>query len=692
MRRLLVPACFLVLAACGPEETHDAPGVTIAQYRAGLAMSAAGGCDTNISSGLNNQLIEELNCIQSNLLVNFSGPNVRTYSSVLPFMEAGAKADLGRATTAKNDFITISSAYRTLSQQYLLYKWWRAGGCGIQVAAVPGSSNHQSGRAIDTPNHTYWRTALGNAGWAWLGSSDVVHFDHLSSPNTASKSTLAFQRLWNKNHSTGRLTEDGVWGPNTANAMASSPTSGFAVHGCVVVTTGVVNGTITEAGTGAALAGATVTAGGQTATTAANGTFSFTLGSGTVTVTAKKTGYVDASVSRGVSLGGTVSASMSLQLVARTGVVQGTVRSGGVAIAGANVTAGGQMTTTTASGAYSLTLPAGAVTVTVSKADFATATAAAAVTAGGTATVNVELVSTAVDQPPVLQIESPASGLTVDAANVSLRGVATDDRGALISFTATLNDGAPVEVTVTGGAFELPVQLVAGDNTLVLRAVDAASQVTSVTWAGSFRAGFSGKVTRFDDEASIVVDAELTLFDTETQAIIGTTHTDLDGTYALVASQSGLARLHVEKEGFTPRDTLVQVSAEERTTLDVLMTPGDTQLIRFIEPASEGPFDQEEITVSGVVNGLEVATVTVNGVGATLIGSGFVVKIPLPEGRTVITAVAESGDGESLSASVVVKRPMSTVRGGCSSTAAIPLLGLLLLGLRGRNRRYLSVP
>jgi hypothetical protein len=53
VRAMRRPALVLavLLSACGaPEE--EQPAVTIAQYRSGLTMSGAGGCDTGIAAGL----------------------------------------------------------------------------------------------------------------------------------------------------------------------------------------------------------------------------------------------------------------------------------------------------------------------------------------------------------------------------------------------------------------------------------------------------------------------------------------------------------------------------------------------------------------------------------------------------------------------------------------------------------------
>lgn len=685
--RALAAVTLIAFASCGPDERADP--VPIARYRSGLAMSAAGGCSTSIAIGLRNQLVEELNCIQPNLMVDFTGSHTNLYSGVNPWLAAGASTALRSATTARNDFITISSAYRTVAEQYLLYKWWQAGQCGIQLASTPGASNHQSGRAIDTPNHAYWRTALTNAGWTWLGSSDTVHFDHFASANVASKSVLAFQRLWNKNNAS-KLVEDGVWGPASNAAMASSPTSGFANHGCAPVTptTGRLSGTITDAAGGAALPGVVVSAGGQTVTTGANGAFELTLGAGTFTVAASKDGYSPGSVTRAVQLGGTVSASMTLTRVATEGALRGVVRANGAPLEGVLVTAGPQMKTTAADGAFDFTLAAGPVSLVASKPAFVTQAQSVVVTAGAAVEVNVELRPSGEDLPPVVTLVSPASGLTSDLADVVITGTATDDYTSLREVSVVHNGGAPRAVQVLNGRFELPLRLLAGENVVDVTAVDSSSQPGSVAWRGSFRAGFDGLVHRYDDLAAVIGGAQLSLYEPDSDTLVGEARSDGDGRFSLVASVSGVARLHVERDGMTTRELLVTVSATERTALDLGLTPGDAPALRVIEPEFDSVHETEEVRISGVVSGLEVASVTVNGAPATLLGSGFVITVPLPQGRTVFELVAENGLGMSVRRELVVRRPMEGVQGGCSSVPGGALLALVAV-LLTRRRRFI---
>jgi hypothetical protein len=376
--------------------------------------------------------------------------------------------------------------------------------------------------------------------------------------------------------------------------------------------------------------------------------------------------------------------------VGTSATLQGTVveqSNPGTPIAGAAISVGGSTATSDASGAFQVVLPAGAVTLLVSKPGYAVHREALQLVAGQPLTVQVALALTSVDQPPVLEVSSPLSGGSVDLSRVVLVGSAVDDSGPLSSLQLVQNAGAAVTVPVVAGAFQAALQLAPGLNTLELSVTDVAGHTTTLTWTASFRAGFSGLVHRFDDASAIVVDAELTLLDPDTQVSLGTTRSGADGRYELAATGAGMKRLHVVKAGFMPRDLLVDVSADERTTLDVGLTPGDVVELRFLEPSSEGPFEVEELTVSGVVTGFELVSVTVNGVPATLLGSGFVAKVPLPEGRTELQAIAEGSGGQSVRGSVTVLRPMGAVTGGCSSSAlGAWLLGALLLCRRPRAR------
>ena len=75
-------------------------------------------------------------------------------------LPASAADSLESAAKSFNDFITINSAFCFSAEKYLLYMWYLQDICCITLAASPGSSNHEGGRAIDTSNYNYWLSNL----------------------------------------------------------------------------------------------------------------------------------------------------------------------------------------------------------------------------------------------------------------------------------------------------------------------------------------------------------------------------------------------------------------------------------------------------------------------------------------------------------------------------------------------------
>jgi len=188
-----------------------------------------GGCSTSVVVGLARQIADEVDCTSApNTLVRFTPTtSIRfTSNAVLPYLNGGAKADLVRASASGT--LRVNSGYRTLPQQYLLYRWFRAGRCGIARAATPGTSNHESARAVDLANWSSRIGAMARHGWAHDVPGDSVHFDHLSSPDIRGRDVRAFQRLWNRNHPNDRIAVDGDYGRATAARLRRAPAKGFA--------------------------------------------------------------------------------------------------------------------------------------------------------------------------------------------------------------------------------------------------------------------------------------------------------------------------------------------------------------------------------------------------------------------------------------------------------------------------------
>jgi hypothetical protein len=186
-------------------------------------------CSTSVVLGLSLQIADEVNCMMPGQLAKFAPTANIVFASqaVLPYLDLEAQAALTKA--AAGTTIRINSAFRTVAQQYLLRRWKDLGRCGITAAALPGRSNHESGRALDVANYTAVGARLRANGWDDNVAGDAVHFEHLSSADIRGADVQAFQRLWNRNNPTDLIAEDGDYGPNTEARLAKSPAGGFAV-------------------------------------------------------------------------------------------------------------------------------------------------------------------------------------------------------------------------------------------------------------------------------------------------------------------------------------------------------------------------------------------------------------------------------------------------------------------------------
>lgn len=225
-------ACFalaLVAAGCG---SADPKGEPVAWSQAGLTVGNVSGCDeSGPLDGLNHQLIAEQNCIRPNALVSFAGaPGISIGSGIYPFLEPAA-AD-GLKAAAQQTTLDVTSAFRTLAEQYLLYGWYQSGQCGITLAAVPGNSNHETGTAVDLGNYGAALSAMEGHGWTHsYPSSDPVHYDYTAggTVDLRAESVLAFQKLWNVNNPKDMIAEDGSYGPITEARVAAAPATGFPI-------------------------------------------------------------------------------------------------------------------------------------------------------------------------------------------------------------------------------------------------------------------------------------------------------------------------------------------------------------------------------------------------------------------------------------------------------------------------------
>lgn len=188
-------------------------------------------CSTAGLKGLDRQLIAEINELSPNALVDFRDLNVNCGSGVWSFLQLPAKKALAKAIAARGKKIAINSAYRTIAQQQVLFNHYKAGKCGIQIAAQPPKSNHQSGLAIDIEDYSGWKPFLEQYGWKWLGESDRVHFDFVGggTKDIRNLAVKAFQHVWNANNASDKIAVDGLFGNETEKRLNNSYVEGFGI-------------------------------------------------------------------------------------------------------------------------------------------------------------------------------------------------------------------------------------------------------------------------------------------------------------------------------------------------------------------------------------------------------------------------------------------------------------------------------
>ncbi len=488
------------------------------------------------------------------------------------------------------------------------------------------------------------------------------------------------------------------------NGTTSTPTSGK------------LTGAIYQKGnTNDRVAGAVVTVAGKSVTTGTDGLYEFVLAPGTYTASVAKAGYSSNSVSRVVTAGTTIWGSMEINTTAAAGNLKGKIFEYNPAnptdmtkaITGATVSAGGKTVVTAADGMYDFSLAPGTYTVTVTKAGWANNSVTRTVTASAViwGSVGLSTTGTADMQAPALNIAFPLDKASTDVAVLTLTGTASDNAGAVATVMLKLNGGAAQAVPVAAGKFSQQIKLGPGANILEISATDAAGNVGKDTATVTFNAGVSGFVHLVEDEASRVKNATIQLLDPATGDQIATATAGADGAFALNVMKVNTDFILVAKApGFMTHSETFTIPDDERLSVKLPLTPGedgtpDQFAINFMEPVDGSTVTAESVTVYGTVVGFEVASVTVNGQAAELIGAGgFSSTVSLVAGANLIEAVAKGTKGETLTAKMTVNRAgAGNIPGngdgnqqktGCAALPGLELAALAaLLPLLRRRRR-----
>lgn len=241
----LLPIALLVTgvavvgcAATGDAHESETDSETTSSVASELSADAtvtdavAQSCITTAVKGLATQLVDEIQCMRPGTMKRIDNvPGLKLGEAVFPYLQAPAADALTASQQVRKVPIEINSGLRTLPQQFLLYRWYKTGRCGIGLAAAPGNSNHESAIAVDIQDNAAWRSAMQGKGFRWLGASDPVHYDFTGKGTVDIRglSVQAFQRLWNRNHPDDKIGEDGKYGDDTEKRLGKSPANGFAI-------------------------------------------------------------------------------------------------------------------------------------------------------------------------------------------------------------------------------------------------------------------------------------------------------------------------------------------------------------------------------------------------------------------------------------------------------------------------------
>lgn len=246
---LVLAAVTLAVSACSGDPSAEDQGaseddISGAPGTVGHFVQHPGNCSTGVVRGLAEQVMQEVHCMKPGVFsrvtelknlrfgkgdVNADGDEEDDNAEILPLLQVPAALALAKIASTSASPITLTSAFRTMPQQFLLYQWRRRGACGLGLVAQIGKSTHESGLAVDIRDHAAHKENLTRAGFRWKGARDSVHFDYVGPGilDVTGIDVLAFQRLWNRNNPKDVIVEDGEYGPATRDRMAKTPVAGF---------------------------------------------------------------------------------------------------------------------------------------------------------------------------------------------------------------------------------------------------------------------------------------------------------------------------------------------------------------------------------------------------------------------------------------------------------------------------------
>jgi thermitase len=396
-----------------------------------------------------------------------------------------------------------------------------------------------------------------------------------------------------------------------------------------VTANGGITGTVTDAGSGSPIAGATVTDGTRTTTTDASGEYIIAgVPPATYQVTASKAGYESSSLTVTVSEGNTAATDLSLTRIIVPGTITGRVSDAGSGspIAGATVTDGTRTTTTDASGEYTIAgVPPGTYQVTASKEGYESSSLTATVSEGNTAPADLALTRIVVPGTITGSITDAGSGSPIAGATVTAnsRTTTTDASG---EYTIAGVPPGTYQVTASKSGYE--------SSSLIVTVSEGNTAVADLTLTRIIVPGtITGTITAAGSGSSI---AGATVTDGTR-----TTTTDASGEYAVADVPPGTYQVTASKEGYESSSLTVTVS-EGNTAL------ADLALTRVIVLGTV----TGTVTAAGSGSSIAGATVTDGTRTTTTDASGEYTIANVPPGTYQVRASKSGYESSSLTVTV----------------------------------------
>jgi len=365
---------------------------------------------------------------------------------------------------------------------------------------------------------------------------------------------------------------------------------------------GSIAGSVTDAGNGSPIAGATVSDGTRTTTTDSAGEYTIAdVPPGTCQVTASKSGYESAFSLATVISGGNALADFSLTAVSVTGSITGLVRDAEdrSPIAGATVSDGTRTTTTDALGRYTIAnVPSGRIyQVTASKEGYESSSLMVIVLSGRTTWANLSLAEGV--------LPGSITGSVTDAENGSPIVGATVTGGTRTTTTDTL--GKYAITNVPSGAYKVTASKEGyQSSSMTVNVLSGSSAVVNLLLT---KVVIPGTIT------GLVTDAE------NGSPIVGATvsdgtrtvTTDASGKYTIADVPPSTYQVTASKSGYESSASTVTVVSGGTAVMDFSLNPEPAPVntmwvnrIRFSRFGSNLFVEVSVVTASGMLVGADV--------------------------------------------------------------------------------------